>query len=353
MSRFLLALRGMLLGIALVGCSTANPSASTPASEPATLPASISPSGSGTPALGAETPASTTSPSLAPGAVLVPGTHVAIVPPDGFVAAEAYPGFENTTSRAAILVTEMPGAYREVADGVTDEGLAAKGVTVTGRAAVTIDGRESLMIDGTGRNAEGERVGEILLYTGTDRLIAMVAGAFLEGDSATAEVLRAALLTVSLDPDRPTDPQAALRFTVTPEPPLRFAGVIGNSALYNTSGAIPSADINEPFLAVAPSPGWAADMDLATLARTRIQQTATIRDVSVESSSDVTIAGLSGIVLIATAARATREGTVVVYQVLLDDVDGYVLMTGICPVERRAECLNAFEKTAETYRPKD
>jgi len=87
--------------------------------------------------------------------------------------------------------------------------------------------------------------------------------------------------------------------------------------------------------------------------RTGFGWTATLADVEVESSTPVTIAGLPGIALVATGRRADRDGQVVVYQVLLSGGSGYVRMSGICPAERRAECLDMFEQTTATYRPRD
>jgi len=38
--------------------------------------------------------------------------------------------------------------------------------------------------------------------------------------------------------------------------------------------------------------------------------------------------------------------------VLLSSGSGYVRIMGTCPIERRVECLEMFERSAATYRPK-
>jgi hypothetical protein len=162
---------------------------------------------------------------------------------------------------------------------------------------------------------------------------------------------KAAILTTSFDPDRQVDPAAALRFTISPAPPLRFAGVMMNSALYNTSGTFPSADPDEPYLIVAPSLGEADTSDLGALAREQLRQ-AEVTDVVTQDPADVTIAGLPGIELTGTAKGPTGGAEVFVYEVLLVDGAEVVTMIGICPIERRAECPAAFEQTTRTYRPK-
>lgn len=49
----------------------------------------------------------------APDAVRVPGTQVSLRPPAGFTVADRFPGFQNTTEEASIMVSEFPGALRE------------------------------------------------------------------------------------------------------------------------------------------------------------------------------------------------------------------------------------------------
>ena len=47
-------------------------------------------------------------------AVRVKGTSVRLTPPEGFVTAERYPGFQNEELRASIQVTVLPGPVAEV-----------------------------------------------------------------------------------------------------------------------------------------------------------------------------------------------------------------------------------------------
>jgi hypothetical protein len=342
-------LLGVALAATLGACSSAGPSASAGIPTPG-LPASTAPSlpaaASTKPAAGATSGAS----GAVVGAVEVAGTHVTIVPPDGFVPAASFPGFEHEGSGSSVVVTEIPGSYSQIAGAMTDERVGGEGITITSRTDVMIDGRPSLLLEGT-QQAYGMTFGKVMLVTGTEALTATVTGNYPADEASLESIVRAAVLTTSFDPDRQVDPAAALRFTISPAPPLRFAGVIMNGALYNTSGAVPSADPGEPYLIVAPSLGDAGTSDLAALAREQLRQ-AEVTDVVAQDPADVTIGGLSGIELTATAKGPTGGAEVFVYEVLLFDRAGVVTMIGVCPIERRAECLGAFEETTRTYRPK-
>jgi len=289
--------------------------------------------------------------SLAPGAFLVPGTHVALVPPDGFTTATGYPGFQHVASGSSIVITELPGPYDQVVAGFTQEAFAAQGVEVHGRTEVTLEGRPALLIEAR-QQAQGITFGKWILATGTDELTALLNSNYPESETTIGESLRAALLAASFDPARPSDPAAALSFTITPSPPLVFGGAFSNGAVYNTSGTIPSADPLEPTLAVAPSLGAAPVGDAEAFARQRLEQTPLIKDIAIEATSPVTVAGLDGVEIVAAAKHEVGNDALVVYQVLLVTEEGYVLLSGQCRLAERDVCLGAFRSTTETYRQK-
>ncbi len=64
-------------------------------------------------------------------AVALPGSRLAIVPPEGFVPSEYFAGFENPELGASILFGEMPPvAYAQLRSGFSPEALAARGLTM-------------------------------------------------------------------------------------------------------------------------------------------------------------------------------------------------------------------------------
>jgi hypothetical protein len=331
--------------LALLGCSTGVPpdsalSAMTSSAPPTDAPPSTEPVA--TPSGGL--------PSHSPGAVDVPGTHIAMVPPAGFELSGSFDGFEHE-SGASIVVLELPGSYDEVIPGMTDEGFAGQGITVTSRSDVTIEGRPAVLVEGT-QTTQGLEFGKVLLVAGEGELTIVLTGNYPIAEEALGAAIREAELSLSIDPERTIDPQASLTFSIVPEPPLRFAGAFVNAAIYNTSGTVPSADVDEPFFIVAPSLGGAVPGDLEAFALKRLVETATITDIQVETTKSITIAGRPGIEHVAKAVRASGSGEVVVYQVLLGGGDDYILMSGICDADRSVECLAMFAATAKTYEPR-
>jgi hypothetical protein len=337
---------GLLLAAAIAGC--AGGASQVPEAQPTTLPTpTAAPTQGPSVAATSETPPA---PSLAPDAVLLAGTHVALVPPHGFVESTSFVGFEHE-SGASILVAELPASYTELITGMTDARFEEQGITVSERQAVIVGGREATLIEGT-QEALGATFGKVLLLTGTDTLTAFVTGNYPIDREAIGEDIRAAELSLSFDPNRSVDPQAALNFTITPVAPLKFAGVVNNGGLYNTSGLLPAANPGEPSLIVAPSFGLPVVGDPIAFSRALLDNMRSIRDVAVESAMETTIAGRPAVVTVGTAESTTRDVEIVVYQVVLGGADDYVAFVGLCEPDQRATFFDVFAETIGTYAPK-
>src|SRR5687767_7030540 len=82
---------------------------------------------------------------LPPPGILVVGTRISLTPPVGFVASSQFPGFEQASSGASIMVTEIAGPFSEVSAGFSSpSGAAKRGMIVVDKQAVTINGHEGV-----------------------------------------------------------------------------------------------------------------------------------------------------------------------------------------------------------------
>jgi len=312
------------------------------------------PVGTGT---SAPSPTASLSPSAAASAspvtalVDIPGSHVRMVPPQGFVPATDFPGFQSADG-SSILVSELARSYSELVKDLTVDGLASGGISVTSKTDVQVDGKAAVLVEGA-QTSNGAQFGKILLVTGTTKASVVITGSYPLSAAGVRQTMHDAVLTVSFDPDRVIDPTAGLRFTLTPAAPLRFAGAFANTGSYDTSGTIPAADPMEPSLFVAPSLGDTPVANVAAFAKARLEQTVQISNVKVGAATAVTVAGLDGVELIGTATHQSGA-QVFVYQVLLvqQDGTGYVLMSGRCRIAEQDKCLTMFRSSVATYAAK-
>jgi hypothetical protein len=291
---------------------------------------------------------STTAAATDIGRVGVPGTHVTLVPPLGFEVAGTFVGLEHPDG-AQILVAELPAPYLEMAAGTTAEALAGGGVTVSSRDTVTLeDGAEAVLIRGT-QSASGVTFEKVLLMTGTSAATVFFTANIPTSSSELSDLVAAALLTVQFDPTGLVQPGGGLGLSLEPAAPLVYAGDTAGALVFNTSGAVPSADPLEPLLIVARSMGAVEVGDLESFARARLEETATVTVEEVESVTAVTIGSLEGIEIVATATHGSGA-SVLLYQVVLSVDEGYLLVQGRCRIEDREELLVAFRESSATLR---
>ena len=90
--------------------------------------------------------------------------------------------------------------------------------------------------------------------------------------------------------------------------------------------------------------------DLKGFATVRALQTKQLNTLRVLEERPTTIGGETAYELIADGKDAATGRPVTLYQVVLPDRDGYVLMQGMVASPRATELVPEFRKVAQTYR---
>ncbi|HYG65097.1 MAG TPA: hypothetical protein VEL74_21120 [Thermoanaerobaculia bacterium] len=132
--------------------------------------------------------------------VQVPGTETSLQPPQGFLLAAKFPGFERADLNASIMVTEMRAPAPEVMKAMTQEGLASRGMKLISSKTETIGGREALLLN-VAQTAVGTEYLKWMLVTGDPKNTLIVVGSFPKtAEGELSEVVRKAVLTTSWSP---------------------------------------------------------------------------------------------------------------------------------------------------------
>jgi hypothetical protein len=147
------------------------------------------------------------------------------------------------------------------------------------------------------------------------------------------------------------DPLAGLPYRVEP-PGLQLAQRMGAVLAFTRDGRMPVADPADPIWVVGRSHSAVGIDDPSAFARRRLQQTATVKGATVQDEREVSIDGLPGIELIASATDAQTGAPVTVHQVLLVDAQGqaYYLLQGIVGAGQAARDVELFRAAAQTFR---
>jgi len=283
----------------------------------------------------------------------VPGTSVTLTPPEGFVAADRFPGFMKESTGSSIMVSEIPGPFGEVTAGFSDQKrMQAQGMKLLSRSSTKVDGYKAILLH-VEQSAYGTLFKKWLVAVdraGTTTL--MVATYPQAEDQQQGESLRAAVLAATFG--KPTDTTDALSFTAKPMAPFQVAKVLGQNMILSPDGQFPVQDENVPFMIL----GLSASENLVVsdrkaFAEHRITKTATVKTISVNQSTPVTIGDLSGYTTTANGEGADAGTPLSIYQVLLFDTSGYCVIQGVTPSAKKSTYMPVFEKIAKTFKMKE
>jgi hypothetical protein len=283
--------------------------------------------------------------------VRVTGTVVSLIPPAGFLPAERYPGFERQDLRASIMVSELPGPAAVMQRGMTSQALASRGMRLLGSTRHRIDGQEALLLH-VAQDAGGYEAVKWMLVAGDDRATVMVVATFpTEFEGRLSEAVRTSVLSATRASAAPraADHFEGLPFRVTPTPALKIAGRISNMLVLTETGSMAPQGSDTAIFIVGTSLAEVGMEDLRAFAETRVRQTDKVSSVRIVEGRDVRLGGRAAYEIV---AEATEEGggkSLTVYQVLLPDGGGYVLMQGLVSASRGAALVPEFRRVANTF----
>lgn len=279
--------------------------------------------------------------ALAADAVFPRGSLVGLVPPEGMVEANAFPGFEDQNKNASILIVEMPPeAYEQVSSGFTDAALASKGIMVEAREPLTIPDAKAVLVTGT-QAAGALRVRKWVLLAGSDRGTALVTVQVPEANAAALPdaVVHTALQTLAFRAPPSIDEQLkTLPFRLTNLAGFRVMRVIPNNAALLTDG--PKNEIEaaaQPLFVISVSPGAPRDDDRLNFAVRALNTTPGFRDMKIERAEPLRINNMPGFEVMATAREAQGNAEVKVVQWMRFGTNGYLRMMAVVKADTFAD----------------
>jgi hypothetical protein len=280
----------------------------------------------------------------------VPGTRVTLQPPEGFVPAERFTGFQRPEARASIVVVQLEAPFAEMEGRLTAEAFAEQGMRVRGSEQVAVDSMRGRLVAVT-QEARGEAFDKWALMFGDGDVTVIITATYPQSAAdSLGEPMKQAVLSARLGNQAPADPLAGLSFRITEGPRLRIATRVGNTLLLNETGHLPNPGPASPFLAVGASASQANLDDLEAFARRRITQTANFSQVSNVTGATVTIDGSPAYELFADAVHTESSTPVRLYQVVVAEGNHYHLIQASAGVDAAADFIPEFQAIARSLR---
>lgn len=282
--------------------------------------------------------------------VRVPGTSVSLAPPVGFVPSARFPGFERADAQASIMVTEIPGPFAGLTAGMTPSGLASRGMTLLSSTTPAFPGQRALLLH-VSQSSGGTDFLKWMLVLGDAKASVMVVGTFAKAAEAElTDAIRAAVLSTRTSAASPPDHFEGLPFRVSATPALKIAGRMSNMLLLTESGSMKPQGPGAALLAIGSSVAPVAIADLRSFAEARAKQTKQLKGIRVLQQGPTTLDGSTAHELVAQGTDAETGREVTLYQVLMPDGHGYVLIQGMVASTRAALMIPEFRRVAASFR---
>ena len=288
--------------------------------------------------------------AMAADQVRVPGTRVALQPPEGFAPSRRFSGFEHTAQGASIVVTEVPAAYAEMRTALTRDGLASRGMKLIAGREVSVDGANALLVH-VSQSAGGVDFLKWMLLARGGADSVLVVGTFPRAaPAAFGDQVRDAVLSTSLKPADKVDAMEGLPFALEPGSRLKIARRMGNMLLLNRSGTMMPAAAGEPLYVVGASLSEVAIGDLQRFAEQRARQTAEIANLRSLSGRRLKVDGLDAYEIVADASDLRSGQPLRFYQAIALDGGGYFMFQGLAGVGSAAEYVGEFRRLTDSFR---
>jgi hypothetical protein len=267
--------------------------------------------------------------------------------------ADTFTGFGEPETLVSVMILQLPGPVAEVTAGFTPERMAAHGWTMRSQQTSSFNGTVNLMVSFE-QPLNGTRLFKwARIFGNSSNSTMLMATMPIAQQAKYSEPLKAVLENAQVtSTEKPTAEAliAALSFQVDVVPGLKAAVPVNGTLLCTRDGELPVKSATEPLVVVSVGAVKVASPLRRTYAENRIQKTALVSNLVITSVEPLRAPGISGFAIIATAKDSTTGDELTVYQAMLFDDSGYLILVGMVGNETSAEHLKMFSAMARTLR---
>jgi hypothetical protein len=249
--------------------------------------------------------------------VMVKGTHVAVVPPQGAVPSSSFIGFELPSLQITYKIVERINVpFNESAGTLTAEGLEADGIELMEGSPVTLNGKRAALIsgravpketDGSSNASEegGEEIGVLLLVLGDERLTVFMYGYYPMSDKSAAGLLRNSMLSTILMQGQSVSSEG---YSISAEGTAFALADEASSTRYYTLGGAPlQGEIKGAIYTAKRSSQDVPNEQQAAFAENAMAMYLSAYEFSISSRKEVSFGGLKGFEITADFDGAPRK----------------------------------------------
>lgn len=282
--------------------------------------------------------------------IFVGGTKVAMIPPQNFIKATAFSGFQQPETNASIMISELPAPYSVLLKNFTAENLKTRGMELLNKEEITFQGQPAVVYKAK-QSAQGVLFVKYILVFGDEKGVVMLNGIFPESEINLEENIKKALYSSIYQKDKVINPLDDAPFQIDLEGSnLKFANAISGMLLFTSDGFAPVKSTDKAFFSVGQAISSVIIIDKKQFVLDRLKSLPNGNKIKVESTEEISIDGMPGYTINAWDEddQGKKE---LVYQTILFVDNTYYIMVGLASndFEKYSE---RFKKVAQTFKRK-
>jgi hypothetical protein len=287
-------------------------------------------------------------PELPPGIefVRIPGTRVSLKRPHSMYLARNVSGLATRDGQITVVVTELQRPLSTARKYYSPEVVPAMGLVMIALSEVEIAGYPGFVA----YLRQADRYAIWLAAFGDEQESVVVQGQapFKQAPKVT-ETIHEMLVSAQWHREEIVSPFHGLDFELAGKLPLKYAVRVGTDIHLTRSGDLrKSAD--EVELVVSQHTGKIAKEKRDDFCKTQLEETPGVGLTSAAQQADVRIDGLDGCEMMVAGRDLAAKRDILVYQLLLFDVDRYYLFRGRVGWEQQFRFVNLLLETARSFK---
>jgi hypothetical protein len=278
--------------------------------------------------------------------VKIPATRVSLKRPYGMFVARNYAGLATEDGAITVVVTELQRPLEDARKNFSPEIVPAMGLHMFARSEVEIAGFPGFIA----YLRQGDKLAIWLSAFGDENeSVVLRAQAPLAQAQKVTETLHEILVTAKWDREKIVSPFHGLGFELAGKIPLRPAVRLGADLHLTRDGKIREKP-EEVELVVSQRPGRIPKEERDDFCRTQLEESPGIGLTSDAQQADVRIDGLDGCEMMVAGRDLGAKREILVYQLILFDVDTYYRFRGRIGWEQQFRFVNLLLETSRSFK---
>lgn len=282
--------------------------------------------------------------------IFVGGTKIAMIPPENFIKATAFSGFQQPKTNASIMITELPAPYSVLVKNFTAETLKSRGMDLLSKEDVMFQGQPAVIYK-VKQAAQGVMFVKYLLVFGDEKGVVMLNGIFPESETSLEESIKKALYSSIYQKDKVVNPFEDAPFQIDLiNSNLKFANAISGTLLFTSDGFVPVKSTDKAFFSVGQAITNLMISDRKQFAIDRLKMLPNGTKITVENIAEVSIDKMSGYEINAWGEDEKGQKELVYQNILFVD-NTYYIMVALASNDYE-KYLGQFRSISQTFKRK-